>query len=102
MTGHFAFEVRPPVPITKGTATRRLLDEGSLRAALVCGDDLTDVAAFLAARRWADSDARRTACCLAAVTAETPQPVKEAADTLVRATPGVDAALADLLAAAGD
>lgn len=101
MTGHFAFEVRPPVPVTKGTAARRLLDGGAFGAALVCGDDLTDVAAFQAARLWADRDARRTACSLAAVTAETPQPVKDAADTLVRATPGVAAALAEVLAAAG-
>ena len=59
--------------------------------ALVCGDDLTDVAAFQAAHQWGDRDARRTVCALAAVTGETPQPVKEAADTQVRATAGVSA-----------
>jgi trehalose 6-phosphate phosphatase len=99
MTGHFAFEVRPPVPLTKGTATHRLLDAGDCIAALVCGDDLTDVAAFDAAHQWGDRDARRTACALAAVTHETPQPVMEAADTQVCATLGVIGALEDLLAA---
>jgi trehalose 6-phosphate phosphatase len=99
--GHFVLEVRPPVPLTKGTAARRLLGDGELLTALVCGDDLTDVAAVEAAPAWAARDARRLACAVAAVTAETPAPVKEAADAQVRATPGVTAVLTRLLAAAG-
>ena len=75
-SGHFVLEVRPPVPLTKGTAARHLLDGGELLTALVCGDDLTDVAAFEAAHAWAQRDARRVACAVAAVTAETPAPVQ--------------------------
>jgi trehalose 6-phosphate phosphatase len=98
-TGHFLFEVRPPLPFTKGTATRRLLAGGDYLAGLFCGDDLTDVTGFRALHDWAMRDARRSACALAAVTAETPRPVIDDADVLVRATPGVYEALTRLLAA---
>ena len=97
-TGHFLFEVRPPLPFTKGTAARRLLAEGSYLAAMFCGDDLTDVTGFTTLHDWAARDARRAACAVAAVTAETPRPVLEDADVLVRATPGVYEVLARLLA----
>ena len=100
-TGHFAFEVRPPLPFSKGSAVRRLLATGDYSAALACGDDLTDVTAFETARTWAERDARRSACALAAVTGETPRPVLDAADVLVKATPGVLEALRALLAAVG-
>ena len=100
-TGHFLFEVRPPLPFTKGTATRRLLAGGDYLAGLFCGDDLTDVTGFKTLRDWAARDARRAACAVAAVTAETPRPVIEEADVLVRATPGVYEALKRLLAAVG-
>jgi trehalose 6-phosphate phosphatase len=100
-TGHFLFEVRPPLPFSKGTATRRLLAGGDYFAGLFCGDDLTDVTGFKTLHDWAARDARRTACALAAVTAETPRPVTEEADVLVRATPGVFEALTRLRAAVG-
>ena len=100
-TGHFLFEVRPPLPFTKGTATRRLLGGGDYLAGMFCGDDLTDVTGFKTLHDWAARDARRAACALAAVTAETPRPVTEEADVLVLATPGVYEALTRLLAAVG-
>ncbi len=100
-TGHFAFEVRPPLPFTKGTAVRRLLDAGGHLAAMSCGDDLTDVAMFTAVRDWGERDARRRTLALAAVTGETPRPVVEAADVTVRATPGVYRALRRLAEAVG-
>lgn len=100
-TGHFLFEVRPPLPFSKGTAARRLLADGDYRAALFCGDDLTDVTGFKALHDWAARDARRVACAVAAVTAETPRPVIDDADVLVRATPGVYEVLTRLLTAIG-
>jgi trehalose 6-phosphate phosphatase len=100
-TGHFLFEVRPPLPFTKGTATRRLLSGGDYLAAVFCGDDLTDASGFDALHKWGEQDARRDACALAAVTEETPRPVLEGADVLVRATPGMLQALKRLLAAVG-
>ena len=95
-TGHCLFEVRPPLPFTKGSATRKLLDGGDYLAALFCGDDHTDVTGFKAVHEWGTRDARRTACALAAVTAETPRPVVDEADVLVRTTRGVHTVLARL------
>jgi trehalose 6-phosphate phosphatase len=100
-TGHFMFEVRPPLPFTKGTAARRLLGDGEYYSAIACGDDLTDVTLFAAVRDWGERDARRHTAAVAAVTDETPGPVTEAADVLVRATPGVHEVLARLAAAVG-
>lgn len=100
-TGHFAFEVKPPLPFSKGGAVRRLLDATDVTAALMCGDDLTDITAFQALRTWAEQDARRSACAVAAVTAETPRSVADEADVQVRATPGVTEVLSRLLARVG-
>ncbi len=100
-SGHFLFEVRPPLPFNKGTATRRLLADDDYRAAMFCGDDLTDVTGFKTLHDWAARDARRAACAVAAVTAETPRPVIDDADVLVRATPGVFEVLTRLLTAVG-
>lgn len=100
-TGHLVFEVRPPLPFTKGAAVRDLLRGDEYLAALVCGDDLTDVTAFTAIHEWGAHDARRAACALAAITEETPRSVTEDADVLVRATPGVHCALSRLRTAIG-
>ena len=100
-TGHFAFEIRPPLPFSKGTAVRRLLEAGDLLTAAMCGDDLTDVTAFQAVHTWAGRDARRTGCAVAAVTSETPRSVLDEADVRVRATPGVTGVLARLAARVG-
>ena len=100
-TGHFAFEVRPPLPFTKGTAVRRLLAAGDYLTAMGCGDDLTDITAFAAIRDWGEHDARRVTLAVAAVTDETPRTVMEAADVLVRATPGVHEVLSRLGKAVG-
>jgi len=100
-TGHFLFEVRPPIPVTKGTVARRLLAREAFLTAVFCGDDLTDVTGFEAIHRWAAEDARRTACAVAAVTKETPRPVLDEADVRVAETGGVHEVLRRLLAAAG-
>lgn len=100
-TGHFLYEVRPPVPVTKGAATRRLLDQDDYVTAVFCGDDLTDVTGFAAVHDWATRDARRTACAVGAVTRETPRPVTDEADVMVSGTTGVYAVLRRLLTAAG-
>lgn len=100
-TSHFAFEVRPPLPFTKGSAVRRLLTAGDYLSAIGCGDDLTDITTFAAVRDWGERDARRRTLAVAAITDETPRPVMEAADVLVRATPGILEVLARLAKAVG-
>ena len=100
-TGHYAFEVRPPLPFNKGTAVRRLLAAGAYLSAMGCGDDLTDITMFAAVRDWGERDARRRAVAVAAITDETPRPVQDAADVLVRATPGVHEVLSRVAKAVG-
>jgi trehalose 6-phosphate phosphatase len=100
-TGHALFEVRPPLPFTKGSAVKRLLGAGDYFSAMSCGDDLTDVTMFAAVRDWGERDARRQTLAVAAVTDETPRTVTEAADVFVRATPGVHEVLSRLVSAVG-
>ena len=100
-TGHLSFEVRPPLPFTKGTAVRRVLTSGAYLSAMACGDDLTDITMFAAIRDWGERDARRHTVAVAAVTGETPRPVMDAADVLVRATPGVHEVLSRVAKAVG-
>ena len=114
--GHFLVEVRPPAAVSKGTAVRRLLDAGGhdgtqLQTALFLGDDLTDCTGFAAIHAWAaeaDDHTRghlgsvtngRLALAVAALTDETPPQVRDEADVVVAATPGVFEVLAGLLEA---
>jgi trehalose 6-phosphate phosphatase len=48
--GRALFEIRPPIPVNKGHAIRRLCTEYSLDSIVMFGDDLTDVDAFMAVR----------------------------------------------------
>ena len=48
VTGKQALEVRPPVAVSKGTATEAMLRQGEFATALFFGDDLTDVDGFTA------------------------------------------------------
>jgi trehalose 6-phosphate phosphatase len=99
-TGHFVIEVRPPLPLSKGTAIAELLaTRPHLATAVICGDDLTDVTGFAAVRAWAAGAGRRTCYAVAALTGETPAAVKAAADIWVDATPGVYEVLTRLVAA---
>ena len=106
-TGHFLVELRPPVPVSKGTAVRRLLGTGgrdgaALRTALFLGDDLTDRTGFAAVHEWAAEAGERLALAVAALTDETPPEVSDEADVVVAATPGVYEVLAGLLEALSD
>ncbi|MGO8685056.1 MAG: trehalose-phosphatase [Thermoleophilia bacterium] len=109
-TGHFVVEVRPPLPLNKGTAVVEILNtHAHILTAVFCGDDLTDVTGFEAVHQWAASGVRsssaspgrRAGYAVAALTSETPAAVKEASDIEVAATPGIFAVLARLLTAAG-
>ncbi len=101
-TGHFAFEVRPPLSFNKGTAVRRLLDGRRLSGRH--GLRRRPHGRHRVRRHPRVGRAgrtRRATVAVAAVTDETPQPVIEAADVLVRATPGVHEVLARFAAAVG-
>ncbi len=90
--GRMVFEFRPPVKIDKGTAFEELVKTYQLEAAFYLGDDTTDVAVFLAARRL-----RETGQCLAyglgVESQGTPQAVLTEADYLVQEVAGVESFL---------
>jgi len=90
--GRMVFEFRPPVDIDKGTAFEELVKEYQLDGALYLGDDTTDVAAFLAARRLRESGG----CLVYGLGVEsrgTPQVVITEADYLVQEVAGVESFL---------
>jgi trehalose 6-phosphate phosphatase len=90
--GRMVFEFRPPVEIDKGTAFEELVKSHQLEGAFYLGDDTTDVAAFVAARRL-----REAGECLAyglgVESQGTPQVVLTEADFLVQEVAGVESFL---------
>ncbi len=87
--GRMVFEFRPPVEIDKGTAFGELIKSHQLDGAFYLGDDTTDVAAFVTARRL-----REAGECLAyglgVESQGTPQVVLTEADFLVQEVAGVE------------
>jgi trehalose 6-phosphate phosphatase len=102
--GRHERELRPPVPVDKGTVVRGLAAEhaGQLRAVAVFGDDMGDLPAFAAAVELTAPDGRQlTAVRVAAVDAESPREVAEQADLTVPGAAGAVALLRTLADAAG-
>ena len=97
LRGRMAVELRPPVPIDKGSTVERLVAE--CRAACFFGDDAGDLAAFAALDRLA---ARGLAAVRVAVAdEESPPQLVQAADVVVRG-PAEAIALLRRLADAAD
>lgn len=90
--GRMVFEFRPPVEIDKGTAFEDLVKSRQLEAAFYLGDDTTDVAVFLTARRLRQSG-ECMAYGLGVESRGTPQAVLAEADYLVQEVPGVESFL---------
>lgn len=97
--GRMIFELRPPIPINKGTAFRQLVSEYQLDAAVYIGDDVTDADALSAAR-----ELRSAGACYAVgvgvLSGDTPTSVLEAADVLASGISDVEAFLTWLFHAA--
>ena len=96
--GRMVFEFRPPVEIDKSTAFEELVKSYKLEAAFYLGDDTTDVAVFVTARRL-----REAGECLAyglgVESQGTPRTVLTEADYLVQEVAGVESFLAWLSSA---
>jgi trehalose 6-phosphate phosphatase len=91
--GRMVIELRPPVPINKGTALSDIVSEFALRSIIFMGDDVTDLDAMRAlARIRSDSDL--LGLSIGVVGPETPDEVAEESDRVVHGVEGV----ADLLA----
>jgi trehalose 6-phosphate phosphatase len=92
-----ARELRPPVPVDKGTAVESLLD--GCRAACFAGDDRGDLHAFDALDRLRERGALETAVKIAVRSAEVPRELLERADLGVDGPPGLVDVLESLLSA---
>jgi trehalose 6-phosphate phosphatase len=87
--GRTIWEVKPNIPLDKGTAITRLIDEYGLNGAIFLGDDLTDVPALQAIRTLRDS--HRIHGLAVGVLGETDVPlVQDNADVLARSVEEVE------------
>jgi len=76
--GRLVIELRPAVPVNKGSATRDVVRELGIRGCVFLGDDVTDVDAFIALR---DLQAEGVmGVSVAVLAAETDPMVKDSAD----------------------
>lgn len=91
--GRKVLEIRPPVTVDKGTASRELLSESSARYAAYLGDDRTDVDAWRALRELADEGALEAPVAVGVTSDEAPPEVSAAADITVDGPDGALAAL---------
>jgi trehalose 6-phosphate phosphatase len=87
--GRRVLELRPPVPIGKDAAVRRLLAITPVHTALYIGDDLTDIDAFDGLRGLVDEGRLTHAACIGVRSDETPAELSDAADVLVDGIDGV-------------
>jgi trehalose 6-phosphate phosphatase len=82
VSGKRVVEIRAPTGITKGTVVRDLVQRHGLRSLILCGDDVTDLDAFRAARGL-----REAGICDSAILgvqhAEAPAELAELADLVV-------------------
>ncbi len=84
--GRMVLEIRPPVPVDKGSAVRRLLHGRGLERSLYAGDDRTDLDAF-----------RAVDVAVAVRSSEAPAELEAAATLVVDGPEGVHALLAELV-----
>jgi trehalose 6-phosphate phosphatase len=100
--GRMACELRPPVPVDKGTAVDALLaDRAGIGAIAFAGDDRGDLSVF----DWLDDEASRTEgyrgpyLRIAVRSSEAPPELIERADVVVDGPSGLAELLADLVSA---
>ncbi len=91
--GKMVFELRPGEAVNKGSATRLLLTDRDIRAAVFLGDDVTDADAFRVLREMRDEDGIAS-LSVGVLTLDTAPQVIEAADYLLD---GVDDVVSMLL-----
>jgi trehalose 6-phosphate phosphatase len=94
LRGRMAVELRPPVPVDKGTTVAELAR--GMRTAAFAGDDAGDLPAFSALHALADDGTLAHAVSIGVTSDESP-PAVRAADVVVEGPPGL-ASLLDALA----
>lgn len=92
--GRALIEIRPPVPIDKGHALRRICTTYRLEAVVMFGDDLTDVDAFHALRDLRDAgEVAGMSVGVVAPDGTAPQEVLTSVDAIATGVTGVAALL---------
>lgn len=97
--GRKVLEIRPPVPVDKGQAVRRLVEATGVRTALFAGDDVTDLDAFTALDGLTAERALDMAVRIGVASAEGPPAIVERADVVVEGVNGMVDVLTALAAA---
>lgn len=100
-TGRMIYELRPPLPVNKGTAFADLISDYRLEAVVFLGDDVTDADAMRVAQTLRQTG-RCDAITIGVQTAHTPQVVLDHSDILVSGIAGVEAWLESLLSASSN
>jgi trehalose 6-phosphate phosphatase len=95
--GRKVLEIRPPVPVDKGQAVRRLVGNYDVRSALYGGDDVTDLDAFDALEALVESEDLSAAVCVGVQSDEGPRAIVDRADVVVDGVPGFKDVLAALV-----
>jgi trehalose 6-phosphate phosphatase len=96
--GRKVLEVRPPVTFDKGSGIAGLIREADVDAALYVGDDSTDIDAFRALAKLAESGTITHAIRVGVSSEEGPSEIADETDFLVDGTDGVRRLLAMLVA----
>jgi trehalose-phosphatase len=86
--GRMVVELRPRVPIDKGSATRELVTDSGADRALFGGDDRTDLDAFAALRELHRGGRLDLAVCVGVSSSEAPDEIARDADLVVDGTDG--------------
>jgi len=95
--GRKVLEIRPPVPVDKGQAVKRMVESSGVRTALYGGDDMTDIDAFDALEALVASGDLDAAVCVGVRSSEGPRAIVERADIVVDGVSGFKDVLAALV-----
>jgi trehalose 6-phosphate phosphatase len=99
LPGRMVVELRPPLPVDKGTAVESLLSGAGILHGAFAGDDVGDLAAYDALDRMVASGALEHAVRVAVRSEESPPELVDRADAVVDGPEGLVAALTDTIAA---
>jgi len=87
--GRKVLEIRPPVPVDKGQAVRRLIETTGVQTALFAGDDVTDLDAFDTLDAMTRDGTLDCAVRVGVSSAEGPPAIVERADVVVDGVDGM-------------
>ena len=101
LPGRMVVELRPPLPVDKGTAVESLLAGAGVTLGAFAGDDVGDLAAFDALDRLVASGALEQAVRVAVRSEESPPELLDRADAVVDGPEGLVAVLDALARSSG-